>query len=409
MSLGRALVASIIGFAPLGPALAQPETAPHAAVSATSSPQVRVATGENDRSVTYLLSIPADHDVARPAHVVIVLPPGTQSEEIARASMERTFGEALAARAYVVAMPFVSEGNSLLGVEQFDLLLAHLGASFRLDGDKVLLAGVQNGGKAAFRIAMARPEHIRALLVLPGLPPEVAEDADLAPLKSLPIAMFVGSSDSRWRAESDAAHAALTRIGARCTLTIVEGDGHTLPSITPAKVADTLDRLTRVAAGITPETEVGAMLDAWHAAAAAADENAYFSLFADDASIFMGTDATERWTAPEFRAWAKPYFDRGRAWAFKVVDRHTYVAADESIAWFDEVLDTPNMGPCRGSGVAVKRDGSWKVAHYNLTVPVPNAILDKVVEMVAEELENPTLPATPGDTPAAAPGSTPPH
>lgn len=408
MSLGRVLVASIIGFAPLGPALAQSEPASIASAPATSGPQVRVATDDSGRSVSYLLTMPADHDAAKAASVVIALPPGTQSEEIARTSMERTFGDALTTRAYVVAMPFVGEGGSPLGVEQFDQLLAHLAASFRLDSDKVLLAGVQNGGKAAFRIAMARPERVRALLVLPGLPPEAAEEADLTPLKSLPIAMFVGASDSRWRADSEAAHAALTSAGARCTLTIVEGDGHMLPSVTPTNVADTLDRLTRLAAGITPESEVGAMLDAWHAAAAATDENAYFSLFADDASIFMGTDATERWTAPEFRAWAKPYFDRGRAWAFKVAERHTYLSPDESIAWFDEVLDTPNMGPCRGSGVAVKRDGAWKVAHYNLTVPVPNAILDKVVEMVAEELKNPT-PPPPSTTPASAPESAPPR
>ncbi len=408
MNLRTAIASTIIGIAPAFAAFAQPEPSPVVAASTTSPPQIRVATGQNGESVPFLLSMPADHDPAKPTNVLIALPPGTQSEDIARSSLDRTFGQSLTDRSYIVAMPYVPEGASQLGLAQFDLLLEHLSASFRLDKGQVLLAGVQNGGKAAFRIAIARPDRIRALLVLPGLPPETADESELAPLNALPIAMFVGSSDSRWRSESEVAHAALTRVGARCSLTIVQGDGHMLPSVTPAIVADTLDRLTRLAAGITPHAEVGAMLDAWHAAAAAADENAYFSLFADDASIFMGTDATERWTAPEFRAWAKPYFDRGRAWSFKVAERHTYTSADESVAWFDEVLETPNMGPCRGTGVAVKRDGRWKVAHYNLTVPVPNAILDKVVAMVAEELKNPT-PPPPSGAQESAPESTSPR
>ena len=50
------------------------------------------------------------------------------------------------------------------------------------------------------------------------------------------------------------------------------------------------------AAGPAPDQEdVDQVLTAFHAAAAAADGELYFSLFADDA-IFIGTDAAERWT-----------------------------------------------------------------------------------------------------------------
>jgi hypothetical protein len=33
------------------------------------------------------------------------------------------------------------------------------------------------------------------------------------------------------------------------------------------------------------------------------------------------------------------------------------------------------MGPCRGSGVLVKQDGAWKIAQYNLSVPIPNDLM----------------------------------
>ena len=108
--------------------------------------------------------------------------------------------------------------------------------------------------------------------------------------------------------------------------------------------------------GIFASGAIGGALDAWHAAAAAADEEKYFSYFTADA-VFLGTDASERWTRDEFRKWAHPYFAKGKAWNFKSVSRWITFAPDHTVAWFDEALDTPNMGPCRGSGVLVATNG----------------------------------------------------
>ena len=76
----------------------------------------------------------------------------------------------------------------------------------------------------------------------------------------------------------------------------------------------------------------------------------------------MGTDATERWTVVEFRKWAKPQFQRKAAWSFKPRDRHIDFSTDGKTAWFDEGLDTPNLGVCRGSGVSVLLGGTWKIS-----------------------------------------------
>ena len=46
-------------------------------------------------------------------------------------------------------------------------------------------------------------------------------------------------------------------------------------------------------------TGVGQTLDAWHAAAARADEEAYFAYFTPD-GVFLGTDPAERWPRDEF-------------------------------------------------------------------------------------------------------------
>jgi ketosteroid isomerase-like protein len=132
---------------------------------------------------------------------------------------------------------------------------------------------------------------------------------------------------------------------------------------------------------------VDLVLDDWHDAAGKADFDRYFDHFASDSAVFMGTDATERWTVAEFKPWARPYFERGKAWNFTPVDRHVYVAEGGHLAWFDESLDTPNLGPARGSGVLKLVDGKWKIAHYNLSIPIPNAIADTVVKQVREALK----------------------
>ncbi len=112
------------------------------------------------------------------------------------------------------------------------------------------------------------------------------------------------------------------------------------------------------------------MLDDWHLAAANADFARYFGHLADDA-VFLGTDATERWTKAEFEAYARPHFAKGKAWTFRATRRAVRFTGGGH-AWFDEDLDTLGLGPARGSGVLAVRDGRWRIVHYNLAITVPN-------------------------------------
>jgi hypothetical protein len=128
--------------------------------------------------------------------------------------------------------------------------------------------------------------------------------------------------------------------------------------------------------GKSASAAVDTALDAWHAAAASADEEKYFSYFTPDA-VFLGTDATERWTRDEFRRYAHPYFAKGKAWNFRSTARWISFSPDRKVAWFDETLETPNLGPCRGSGVLVASDAGWRISQYNLSIPIPNDLVDE--------------------------------
>jgi ketosteroid isomerase-like protein len=126
-----------------------------------------------------------------------------------------------------------------------------------------------------------------------------------------------------------------------------------------------------------PESTVNQVIDQWHKAAANADFDTYINLMTTDA-VFIGTDATENWQLAEFKRFAKPYFDRGKAWSFTSIERNIYTA--NGVVYFDELLST-QMGICRGSGILKKENGSYRIAHYVLSIAVPNENVESLTEM----------------------------
>jgi hypothetical protein len=132
---------------------------------------------------------------------------------------------------------------------------------------------------------------------------------------------------------------------------------------------------------VSNDNQVNDLLDSWHKAAAEAKFDTYFDKMTEDA-VFIGTDATENWGKPAFQEFAKPYFDKGKAWNFTVLERHIYFDQSKKTAWFDELLNT-QMKICRGSGVLVKIDGKWKIKHYVLSMTVPNENVNAVIKIKA--------------------------
>jgi len=128
--------------------------------------------------------------------------------------------------------------------------------------------------------------------------------------------------------------------------------------------------------------QINSNLNTWHKAAAEANFTNYFELMTKDA-VFIGTDATENWQIDDFKAFCKPYFDKGRAWNFTAIERNIYLSEDKIYAWFDELLDT-QMKICRGSGIMRLENDKWKVAHYVLSITIPNENVSEVTQMKKE-------------------------
>jgi hypothetical protein len=127
-------------------------------------------------------------------------------------------------------------------------------------------------------------------------------------------------------------------------------------------------------------SSVNDFMDKWHLAATNANSEIFFGSMAEN-SIYIGTDATERWTKKEFMKFADPYFKRGKAWDFKPYDRDIHISSDGQYVWFSELLTTW-MGICRGSGILKNTAGGFKIEQYHLSVTVPNDAVKDFIKLV---------------------------
>ena len=120
---------------------------------------------------------------------------------------------------------------------------------------------------------------------------------------------------------------------------------------------------------------IDALLDGLHRDAHEGNFQTYFARYIPSA-VFLGTDKTERWTIGEFKTYAKPAFADGHGWTYRVIERNW--EGDGDVRWFDEILFNEKLGHCRGTGVVKLIDNEWKIAHYSLTMLVPNSIAGNV-------------------------------
>jgi hypothetical protein len=149
---------------------------------------------------------------------------------------------------------------------------------------------------------------------------------------------------------------------------------------------------------------VNAFVDGWHDDAAHARMR-YFDKMAPD-GVYIGTDRSELWQRDAFREWGRKYFEgRQAAWVFHPTRRNVYATPDGTVIWFDELLDTENMGHCMASGVIRRTAAGFEIVHYQLSLAVPNDVAKQVLGIVTAAEAR--VAAGPAPAPAPAPASVP--
>jgi pimeloyl-ACP methyl ester carboxylesterase len=197
--------------------------------------------------VDYVLYAPPGRTEGTPGKVIFAFPPGGQDIDLAQRLVEDKYRAEALARDYVVFSPaapstglFYTDASAALVPQLLDMAAAQ----YPPDEGKFDLVGVSNGGLSAFRAALDQPERFRSLVVYPGYSPDGADDPNLAKLKGIGVAMFVGADDDGWRDPSQQTKDILEQQGNTVELHVIPGKGHILGDALPGK--DLLDALERV-------------------------------------------------------------------------------------------------------------------------------------------------------------------
>ncbi|KGJ87921.1 nuclear transport factor 2 family protein [Colwellia psychrerythraea] len=137
----------------------------------------------------------------------------------------------------------------------------------------------------------------------------------------------------------------------------------------------------------TDEKNIAKVLNSFHQAAASAKAKPYFDLLSEDA-IFLGTDASERWSKEQYKDFVVPYFSKGTGWLYIPTERNISIIQAGQVAFFDELLFSESYGSCRGSGILIKTAQGWKISQYNLSIPMPNGLAKALVTQIKSYEKN---------------------
>ncbi len=136
-----------------------------------------------------------------------------------------------------------------------------------------------------------------------------------------------------------------------------------------------------VASEEADKAAINKIMDGFHEAAAQGDKDRYLGYFTED-GVFLGTDDWERWPLnPEFTEFVEESFKDGTGWTYKAISREIAFAPGHKVAWFDEITTSTKWGLFRGTGVLLKGETGWKVAHYSMSMLVPNEVWPMVSDL----------------------------
>lgn len=437
------LMACTLCFASAAPLSSAQTSSIAASTVPAHSVEERTLQLPSGESFNYLFITPANYTPAQAYPTLIALSAGKATRPLVDEAIRRYWVPLVEQYQFVIAAPIspFSAQNYFTENPRTTLALSdELNGTLKIKGGRQYLAGVSSGGAAAANTFLLAPGQFASLTLLPGLMDKDLTAQQLTRLSGKRITFLVGENDSAWHQANESAANTLLSAGAEAAIIPIPQQGHVLTlaptflhttitgsePVLPLPDSAVLRKPQNTNAGLDPPPHqasmgamkptplsppviitnpiktdpvknlktidavddariraIGAVLTDFHDAASKADENRYFNHFTPDA-VFIGTDAKERWTYAQFRAYAKPYFDAGKGWTYTASSRNIYLSPNADVAWFDEMLENKKYGTCRGTGVLIKIDQIWRIAQYHLVIPVPNELVDDLMKLITD-------------------------
>lgn len=173
----------------------------------------------------YIVRHPASDNPSVPT--IVFLAGGAGSRKSAQRVWNNYLSGGAAVESFRVVLPYSLDVDFIDDAQRTFKIVDEVLACYGGDASKVHLAGVSNGGLAAFALMLRRPERFATLLGAPGAFPVNTDPADWAKaLASRPVFNGVGANDDGWKSDVKATHKALVAAGIESVYVEFAGQKH---------------------------------------------------------------------------------------------------------------------------------------------------------------------------------------
>lgn len=153
----------------------------------------------NGATVEYKVVLPKDYDPAKAYPGVLAFPGGGQAMNSVEGTVERHWRDEAQRRGYIVVVPAAPFGMLFFegGDRIFPAFITKILSDYKIQNNKLHIAGVSNGGISAFHIAASYPQYFLSVTGFPGYLPD-ATPTRVRALAKMCINMHVGELDTDW-------------------------------------------------------------------------------------------------------------------------------------------------------------------------------------------------------------------
>ena len=203
--------------------------------------------------VQYKVVLPDGYDATKAYPAILAFGGGPQTMNTVDGILSRNFQVEAERRGYIVVAPAAPNGMLFFqgGEQIFPEFLVALLQAYHIVGGKFHIAGVSNGGIAAFHVAAANPEYFLSVTALPGYLWQPSDEKLLA-LSHMCAYFYVGENDEyRWHDEMRREAEFLDAHGAVVKYSVEQGQPHRIETLAGANASRLFDGFEAVQQGCT--------------------------------------------------------------------------------------------------------------------------------------------------------------
>jgi poly(3-hydroxybutyrate) depolymerase len=203
--------------------------------------------------VQYKVVLPDGYDPAKSYAAILAFGGGPQTMNTVDGILGRNLQAEAERRGYIVVAPAAPNGMLFFqgGERIFPAFLDEILQDYNIVDGKFHIAGVSNGGIAAFHVAAANPDYFLSVTAFPGYLWQPSDEKLLA-MSKMCVYMYVGENDEyRWHDEMKREAEFLSAHGAIAKYSVETGEPHRIETLAGDKASRLFDDFDATKQGCT--------------------------------------------------------------------------------------------------------------------------------------------------------------